>query len=172
LKLPNEILKASELLYFASTLSKGCSNTHLSETDEIMDVACLIPINVETVAMFTKHSWTSNNYASTKHDCVLFRMTCNCTNKVGTGNRDSRRANECSRYDHYSICRLDIRRDNEFATGYGYPKTAFKWEPDTDPDIRNAFIDISRIETFGKSCTLHNYSFIIFRSIFSAFCAL
>jgi len=26
---------------------------------------------------------------------------------------------------------LDIQQDNEFATGYGYPKTAFKWEPDT-----------------------------------------
>ena len=48
----------------------------------------------------------------------------------------------------------------------------FKREPDTDPDIRNAFVDISRIQTFGKSCTLHNHSFIIFRSIFSAFSAM
>jgi len=45
-------------------------------------------------------------------------------------------------------------------------KTAFKPEPDTDPDIRNAFINISRIRTFGKSCTLRNHSFITFRSIF------
>jgi len=59
------------------------------------------------------------------------------------------------RDDYYPVCRLDIRQDSEFATGYGYPKTAFKGEPDTDPDIRNAFIDISRIQTFGKSCTLH-----------------
>jgi len=51
-------------------------------------------------------------------------------------------------------------------------KTAFKREQDTDPDIRNAFIDNSRIQTSGKSCTLHNYSFIIFRSIFSAVCAM
>jgi len=43
---------------------------------------------------------------------------------------------------------LDIRQDSEFATGYGYPKTAFKWEPDTDLAIRNGFIDISRIWTF------------------------
>ena len=77
-----------------------------------------------------------------------------------------------SRDDHYPVCRLDIRQDSEFATGYGYPKSALKREPDTDPDIRNAFIDISRIQTFGKSCTLHNHSFIIFRSIFSVFCTI
>jgi len=65
-----------------------------------------------------------------------------------------------SRDDHYPVCRLDIRQDGEFATGYGYPKSALEREP--DPDIRNAFIDISRIQTFGKSCTLHNHSFIIF----------
>ena len=76
------------------------------------------------------------------------------------------------RYDHYPVSRLDIRHDSEFATGYGYPKTAFKRAPDTDPDIRNGFIDIARIQTFGKSCTLHNHSFIIFRSIFSAFCTM
>ena len=76
------------------------------------------------------------------------------------------------RDDHDPVCWLDIQQDSEFATGSGYPKTAFKWEPDTDPDIRTAFIDISRIQTFGKSCTLHNHAFIIFRSIFSAFCAL
>jgi len=35
-----------------------------------------------------------------------------------------------------------------------------------NPDIRNAFINISRIRTFGKSCTLRNHSFIIFRIIF------
>ena len=74
------------------------------------------------------------------------------------------------RDDHYPVCRLDIRQVSDFATGSGYPKTAFKWEP--DPDIRNAFIDISRLQTFGKTCALHNHSFIIFRSIFSAFCAI
>jgi len=63
-----------------------------------------------------------------------------------------------TRDDHYPVFRLDIRQHSEFATGYGYPKTAFKREPDTDPDIRNGFIDISRIQTFGKSCTLHNHS--------------
>jgi len=78
----------------------------------------------------------------------------------------------CTRDDHYPVCRLDIRKDSEFATGYGYPKTAFKWEPDTDSYIRNAFIDVSRIHTFGKSCTLHDQSSIIFRSIFLAFCAM
>jgi len=61
-----------------------------------------------------------------------------------------------TRDDHYPACRLDIRQDSEFATGYGYPKTAFKRESDTDPDIRNAFIDIFRIQTFGKvaHCTI------------------
>ena len=49
------------------------------------------------------------------------------------------------------------REDREFATAYGYPKIDFKREPDTDQYIRNAFIDISRIQTFGKSCTLHNH---------------
>jgi len=77
-----------------------------------------------------------------------------------------------TRDDHYPVCRLDIRQDSAFATGYGYPKTAFKREPVTDPDIRNAFISVSRIQTFGKSCTLHNDSFIIFKCIFSAFCAM
>ena len=33
------------------------------------------------------------------------------------------------RDDHYPVCRLDIRQDSEFATGYGYPKTTFKREP-------------------------------------------
>jgi len=77
-----------------------------------------------------------------------------------------------SKDDHYPVCRWDIRQDSEFATGYGYPKAAFKREPDTDPDIRNAFSDISRIKIFEKSCTLHSHSFIIFRSIFSAFRAM
>jgi len=77
-----------------------------------------------------------------------------------------------SKDDHYPVFWLDIQQDSEFATGYGYPKTAFKWEPDTDPDIRYAFINVSRIQTFGKSCTLHDEPFIIFRSIFSAFCAM
>jgi len=52
--------------------------------------------------------------------------------------------------DHYPVCRLDIRQDGDFATGSEYPKTAFKREPDTDKDIRNAFIDILRIQTFLK----------------------
>jgi len=77
-----------------------------------------------------------------------------------------------ARDDHYPVCRLDIWQDSKFATGYRYPKTAYIRGQDTDPDIRNAFIDISRIQNFGKSCTLHNHSFIIFRSIFSAFCAM
>ena len=28
----------------------------------------------------------------------------------------------CIRNDHYPVCRLDIRQDSEFATGYGYPE--------------------------------------------------
>jgi len=62
--------------------------------------------------------------------------------------------------------------DSEFATRYGYPKTAIKQEPDTDPDIRNAFFDISRIQIFGRSCTLHNHSFLIInhKHLFSPLC--
>jgi len=63
-------------------------------------------------------------------------------------------------------------KDSEFATGYGYPKTAFKREPVMDKDIQNAFLDISRIRTVGESCTLNNHSFSILGSIFSAFCAM
>jgi len=59
-----------------------------------------------------------------------------------------------SRDDHYPVFRLNIRQDSEFATGYGYPKTALKREPDTNPDIRKGFIDVSRIQTFGNSCTI------------------
>jgi len=58
---------------------------------------------------------------------------------------DIRYQQQVIRDNHYPVCRLDIRQDSEFATGCGYPKTAFKWEPDTDLDIRNDFIDISRI---------------------------
>ena len=61
--------------------------------------------------------------------------------------------------------RFDIRQDSEFAIRYGYPKSALKRGPDTDPDIQNAFIDISRIQTFGKSCTLHNHSFMLQASL-------
>jgi len=67
------------------------------------------------------------------------------------------------------FCRLDIRQDSAFATGNGYPKTAFKREPYTDPDIPNAFIDISTIQTFGKSCTLRNYSFLFSEASFQSF---
>jgi len=62
-----------------------------------------------------------------------------------------------------------IWKDSEIAIGYGYPKTAFKRELDTDKDIRNAILAISRIQTIGKSCTFHNRLFSIFHSIFSAF---
>ena len=50
-----------------------------------------------------------------------------------------------TRDDHYPVCRLDIWQDSKFATGYGYPETAFKREP--DKDIRNAFLDTLRIQT-------------------------
>jgi len=61
------------------------------------------------------------------------------------------------RDDHYPVCRLDIRQDSEFATGYGYSKTASKREPDMDKDIRNTFLDFSRIQTLEKKaahCTI------------------
>ena len=61
---------------------------------------------------------------------------------------------------------------HRFAGWVSGKTTAFKQEPDTDPDIPNALIDISRMQTSGKSSTLHNHSFIIFRSIFSASCAM
>jgi len=54
------------------------------------------------------------------------------------------------RDDHYPIYWLDIRQDSEFAIGYGYQKTTFKREPYTDPDIRNAFVDILRFRLLEK----------------------
>jgi len=39
------------------------------------------------------------------------------------------------RDDHCPVCLLDIWQDSKFATEPGYPKTAFKREPDTDPDM-------------------------------------
>jgi len=77
---------------------------------------------------------------------------------------------EWSRDDHYPVCRLDIRQDCEFATGYGYPKTAFKREPDTDPDIRNAFIDIFRIQTFGNLCIAQSLIYYLQKHLFSLLC--
>jgi len=56
------------------------------------------------------------------------------------------------RDDHYPVCRLDIRQDSEFAAGYGYPKTAFKWEPDRDADIRtilSIFLGFRLLEKLG-----------------------
>jgi len=38
----------------------------------------------------------------------------------------------CCRDDHYLVFQLDIQQDSEFAAGYGYPKTVFKWERDKD----------------------------------------
>jgi len=75
-----------------------------------------------------------------------------------------------NRDDHYPVCRLDIRQDSEFATAYGYPKTAFKRGADTDPDIRNAFIDISRIQIFGKSCTLNSFIHYLQQHLFILQC--
>ena len=38
--------------------------------------------------------------------------------------------------------------------------------------IRKYFLDISRIQTLGKSCIMHNHSFSIFGNIFCTFCAM
>jgi len=59
-------------------------------------------------------------------------------------------------------------RISEFATGYEY-RTANK--RDTDKDIRNAFLDVEDSDSW-KISILHNHSFSIFASIFSAFCAM
>jgi len=41
-----------------------------------------------------------------------------------------------SRDYHYPVCRMDIRPDSKFSTGYGYPKRVFLREQDPDKDIR------------------------------------
>jgi len=70
----------------------------------------------------------------------------------------------------HRFCRLDIRQDSEFATRYGYPKTAFKWEPGADPVIRNAFIDVSRIQTFKKLHITRSFIHYLQKHIFSLLC--
>jgi len=40
------------------------------------------------------------------------------------------------RDDHYPVCRMDIRPDSKFSTGYGYPKRVFLLEQDPDKNIR------------------------------------
>jgi len=104
---------------------------------------------------------------------IGFGYYWNFSDRIGSSNFNIRTTLVCSRDYHYPICWLDIRQDSEFATGYGYPKSALKREQDTDPEIQNAFIDISRIQTLEKvaNCTIiHLLS--LFGSIFSAICAI
>ena len=70
-----------------------------------------------------------------------------------------------------TVCQLDIRQDREFATGYGYPKTAFKREPDMDANIRNAFIDNFEDSDFWKKLHIAQ-SFIHYlqKNLFSLVC--
>jgi len=76
------------------------------------------------------------------------------------------------REDHYPVCRLYIRQDSEFATGYGYPKTAFKREPDTDKDIRNVFLSICRgFRPFWKKLHIaQSFIYYIQKHLFSLLC--
>jgi len=73
-----------------------------------------------------------------------------------------------SRDDHYPVCLLDIRQDSEFATRYGYPKTAFKREPDTDPYIRNAFIDNS--DFWKKLHIAQSFIYYLQKHLFTLLC--
>jgi len=41
------------------------------------------------------------------------------------------------REDHYQVFWLDIQQNSNFSNRYGYPKTAFNYEPNTDKDIRS-----------------------------------
>ena len=55
--------------------------------------------------------------------------------------------------------RLDIPQDSEFATGYGHPNTASKWETDTDLDIRNAlsiFRGFKLVEKVARCTIIHS----------------
>ena len=46
------------------------------------------------------------------------------------------------------VCRLDIRQDSEFGTGYGYPKTGFKREPDTSVESIGDFWNPNPVQDF------------------------
>jgi len=75
-----------------------------------------------------------------------------------------------ARDDHYPVCRLAIRQDSEFATGYGYPKNCSQTETGYGSEYPKRFYRYFENSGFWKM--LHNHSLIIFRSIFSAFCAM
>jgi len=77
-------------------------------------------------------------------------------------------ADAVSRDDHYPVCQLDIRQDSEFATGSRYRKIAYEWEPDTD--IRNAFIDISKIQTWKKLRVAQSFIHYFQKHLFSLLC--
>ena len=58
------------------------------------------------------------------------------------------------RDDHYPVSRLDTEQDSEFATGYGYPKTAFEREPDTDPETLLSIFRRFRLLEKVTHCTI------------------
>ena len=76
-----------------------------------------------------------------------------------------------TRDDHYPVCRLDIWQDSQFATGYGYPNCFQTWYG-YGSGYPKSFYPYFEDSDFWKICSLHNHSFIIFRSVFSAFCAM
>jgi len=90
-----------------------------------------------------------------KKNCILFRKHFHFCLQIQIFSTFVSKTRE----DHYPVCQLDIRQDSELATGYGYPKTAFKREPHTDNYIRNAILEISRIQTLGKiaHCTIIHF---------------
>jgi len=77
------------------------------------------------------------------------------------------------------VCRLGIRQDVKSSTGYGYPKTAFKLEPDPDKDLRSELLYSifwgfrrsnkfsSLLKPLEENCTLRNHLVIILVIIFS-----
>ena len=66
---------------------------------------------------------------------------------------------------YYPVCWLDIRKDSEFAKLISNLNRIWI-------RISETLLSIFRRFTLEKSCTLHNHSFCILGSIFSAFCAM
>jgi len=67
---------------------------------------------------------------------------------------------------HYPVCRLNIRQDSEFATRYGYPKTAFKREPDMDP-VSESLLSIFRGFRLLKKVADRTIIHLLFSQAFS-----
>ena len=100
-----------------------------------------------------------------KYDTPAICLQATCAFTLAGKPRVSSHVQKCkaTKADHciwFQLWRLDNRKDSEFATRYGYPKTAFKRESGTGYGYPKRFYRyFEDSDFFGKSCTLHNHSY-------------